>query len=113
MKITLLQKLGDFTVGRIWIEDVQGIPVPRAMLGNVVCDVETKAELLEAGIASCNPVKLESEFPEQVLVRYEHSDGNVEEMILEESCADARLVAAVRKFHVLALAGDAQSGMEL
>ena len=116
MTVTLLERLeDDFPIGRIWVDEIRGIPVPRAEIGGVICDIETKLVFLGAGIATCIPLdtKLALDWPMQVRIAIEHEDGHREERILETASATPRLVAGALRFLELALDGVAIPGMEL
>lgn len=115
MKITLLERLeDDFPITRIWIGELDGIPVGYALVGGVKCDIYTKPALLEAGLASINPVEalpLQS-WPMQARALVIYDDGSTEERLFEAVSADARLVDAVRKMQALFLDGTAKPGTE-
>lgn len=101
--IKLLKRLeDDFIIGRIWIDDDDGLPRPLADIGGVICDITTKQALLDAGIASCNPIDddmPDSQWPMQCLVMLTNDgDGTSTERLLDAVSANPRLVAAAKKF---------------
>lgn len=99
--IKLIKRLEDeITIGRMWIDDDDGLPSPRAEINGIVCDILTKQALLDAGIASCNPIDdtPDSQWPMQCLVLLTNDDGTTEERTLDAVSADPRLVVAAKKF---------------
>jgi hypothetical protein len=104
-----------FEPTRAWIGEVNGHAVPRALVGGVECDIETKPGLLDDGLAWCAPVDVEAhpDWPLSVRVEKQRTDGSTYEETLENVSADPFLVRAARRFLELAAEGEPEIGKEL
>jgi hypothetical protein len=101
-----------FEFERAWITMVDGRPAPVALVGGILCNIETKETLLDAGIAFCQPVDPEwaANWPLSLTIDVQPGDPP-----LHANCvtANERIVAAARRFHELALADQATEGTPL
>jgi len=97
---------------RAWIAMDDGRPAPVAMVGGILCDIETKETLLNAGIAFCQPVdsKLASIWPLSLTIEVQ---PGAPPLHANWATANERIVAAARRFHELAISGQATEGTPL
>lgn len=104
-----------FEPTRAWVGVDNGHAVPRALVGGMECDIETKPTLLDDGLAWCCPVDVaaQEDWPLAVRVEKTRTDGSTYEEMLWNVSADPFLVGAARRFLELAAEGEPEIGREL
>lgn len=111
--LKLIRYLGDdLRFERAYIVAEDGLAAPRAVVGGVECNIETKPSLLEAGLCWCEPVDPEAalNWPMACLVEVSNADGEKYEQRFDNVSPDPGLVAAAIQFSKLSLAGEARPG---
>lgn len=102
-----------FDFERAWVGGRGGFPAPRAVVGGVECNIETKPGPLADGIALCEPVASFPDWPVWVEIERKHDDGTVDHQTLWGFTDRADVVAAARRFADLSAAGEVKIGTTL
>lgn len=91
---------------RAFIADSNGVPVPRAIVGGVLCNIDTKPGPLADGLAFCEPVdpRLAEDWP--LYLDTDHGR-------LWNFTRDPSIVAAARRFARMNATGRAHPGQRL
>lgn len=102
-----------FDFARAWVGGRDGFPSPRAVVGGVECNIETKPGPLSDGIALCEPVASLPDWPVWVEIERTRADGSVEKQTLWGFTDRAGVVDAARRFAALSEVGEVKIGTTL
>jgi hypothetical protein len=99
-----------FEFERAFIGEVAGELTPVAIMGGVACNIDTKPDSLEYGLAFCQPLvaRIARDWPINVVV-----DRGFGAELLWHFTADPRVVAAARRFADISSRGAASVGSVL
>lgn len=101
---------GGLKFERAFVLEVNGVPVARAVVGGVLCNIETRPGPLADGLAFCQPVDGTPEDAWEMAVRV-RKDGFEE--TLQDMTDMPEIVAAARRFAELRDQGLAREGVVL
>lgn len=106
----LESNLDGFRFERAYIAGSEAEPRPVAIVGGVVCNIETEPGPLADGLAFCQPLNpaMAQDWPVNVLIE---KDGHVDRRW--SLTDDAGIVGAARRFAGLLAAGQARPGLAL
>ena len=101
MKILISDNDG-FEFERAFVGELGGVPKPVAIMGGVVCSIDTDSDALADGLAFCEPLqpRLAREWPMSVVV--DRGQGRER---LWKFTADPKVVAAVQAFAAMRSTG--------
>lgn len=100
----------NFIFERAFVAEQSGVPVPRAIMGGVLCNIETKPGPLADGLAFCEPVNPELAQDWPFFVDVDRGTGPER---LWNITRNPRVVAAARRFAELSATGQARIGEPL
>ena len=109
MRILASDNFG-FDFERAFVGELGGMPKPVAIMGGVVCNIDTDPSALADGLAFCEPLqpRLRHEWPMSVVVDRGHGKER-----LWHFTADPKVVAAAETFVALKAAGVAIVGSSI
>ena len=99
-----------FEFERAFVGELGGVPKPVAIMGGVVCNIDTDSDALADGLAFCEPLqpRLARKWTMNVVVDRGHGKER-----LWKFTADPKVVAAVQAYAAMQAAGRVQVGTSI